>query len=129
MVAAPSVKLICMTASSSAIEAEARAAVEVKRGRAHFELRSRVAVEPEPVAAGQRAVEHGFRPIVGFHRRERYLALEVTQARNAPGRIDDHFRSSLLGDRRLHCRDRQQSAQPGGCLPDDPHPIHGAHVA
>ena len=46
-------------------DAEGRLAVEVQGCRADFELRARVLVEPEPVAARERAVEDGVRPVPG----------------------------------------------------------------
>ena len=83
----PAVMRIWIVSIVDVQEGEARVAIQADGSRTDLDLGARTLLRPEIVAGGQRAIEHGRRPVLLASRLYRNIALDEAESRGAIRRI------------------------------------------
>ena len=109
-----------IASASQLDEAEARVVVQVHRGRADLQLRTAVLLDPDRIAAGERAIQDGLGPFFAAGRRDGHFALDEAQPGDATGRVNDR----RFGRPRWRSRKRQQQWQAGAKATKDSTEAH-----
>ncbi len=108
MVATPSVRLASQHVVVQLDQAEAGVTIQIHRRRADLQLGTAFVVDPQSIAAGQRAIQCRVGPFFGTGRRDSDFAIDVAEASDTAGRVDHGARRDWRSTIRWRTRVRPQ---------------------